>query len=121
MKRFQPKSGRPASKKGSEEEFERGFRQLGNKEARVYSRVPCSEDTHFSANRELFRGTIKNMSQGGIYVQTKERFTVGQEVVVAGPFGERNAETKKMGKIVWHDREGIAIQFIRHRRPQPRR
>ena len=121
MKPFRSKSNRSTTKKKTEEKFERGFRRLENKEARVYSRVPCSEDTHFSANRELFRGTIKNMSQGGIYVKTKERFTVGQEVVVAGPFGERNEETKKMGKIVWHDREGIAIQFIRRHRPQPRR
>ncbi len=119
MKRFRPKSDKPAVKPRSEERFERGFRRLDNKEARVYSRIPCSEDTHFSANRELFRGTIKNMSQGGIYVQTKERFTVGQEVVVAGPFGKRNEEIKKMGKIVWHDRRGIAIQFIRRRRYQP--
>lgn len=104
------------------EKFERGFRRLDNKEARVYRRVPCSEDTHFSANRELFRGTIKNMSQGGIYVQTRERFVVGQEVVVAGPFGDKDEDVKRMGKIVWHDRSGIAIQFIRHRRPPlPRR
>ena len=121
MKRFQPNSGKKGPEHNPEEKFERGFRQLDNKEARVFSRVPCSEETHFSANRELFRGTIKNVSQGGIYVQTKERFTVGQEVVVAGPFGKRNEETKKMGKIVWHDREGIAIQFVRHRPAQPRR
>ena len=121
MKRSRSKSDRPTIKPKPEEKFERGFRRLANKEARVYSRIPCSEDTHFSANRELFRGTIKNMSQGGIYIQTKERFTVGQEVVVAGPFGNRNEETKKMGKIVWHDREGIAIQFIRQRRFQTRR
>ena len=107
-------SSKPPGKK-SEEAFERRFRRLDNKEARVYSRIPCSEETHFSANRELFRGTIRNMSQGGIYVQTKERFAVGQEVVVAGPFGEKNEDVKKLGKIVWHDQRGIAIQFIRRK------
>ncbi len=121
MKRFRSKSAGRPTKPNSEEKFERGFRRQDNKEARVYSRVPCSEDTHFSANRELFRGTIKNMSQGGIYVQTKERFTVGQEVVVAGPFGKGDEEIKKMGKIVWHDRKGLAIQFIRRQGRQPRR
>ena len=108
-------------RQGPDEKFERGFRRLGNKEARVYSRVPCTEDTHFSANRELFRGTIKNMSQGGIYVQTKERFVVGQEVVVAGPFGQHNEDVKKLGKIVWHDAKGIAIQFLRRQHPQTKR
>ena len=120
MKPTRFKSKKPAPKKSPDEAFERGFRRRDNKEARVYSRVPCSEDTHFSANRELFRGTIKNISQGGIYVQTKERFVVGQEVVVAGPFGKHNEDIKRNGKIVWHDAKGIAIQFIR-RRPFPNR
>lgn len=115
------KSRKQSTNQNSNEAFERGFRRQGNREARVYSRVPCSEDTHFSANRELFRGTIKNISQGGIYVQTKERFVVGQEVVVAGPFGEKNENVKRNGKIVWQDNNGIAIQFIRRECPQPRR
>jgi hypothetical protein len=117
--RFKPHKGNPDQ--NPDERFERGFRRSANKEARVYSRVPCSEDTHFSANRELFRGTIKNMSQGGIYVQTKERFVVGQEVVVAGPFGENDQDVKMNGKIVWQDQKGIAIQFIPRRVTQPRR
>ena len=113
MKPIRSKPKKPAPKQNPDEAFERGFRRRDNKEARIYRRVPCSEDTHFSANRELFRGTIKNMSQGGIYVQTKERFVVGQEVVVAGPFGKDNEDIKRFGKIVWHDKQGIAIQFIR--------
>ena len=115
------KSRQQGTNQNPNEAFERGFRRQGNREARVYSRVPCSEDTHFSANRELFCGTIKNISQGGIYVQTKERFVVGQEVVVAGPFGEKNEDVKRNGKIVWHDDNGIAIQFIRRQQPRPRR
>ena len=105
----------------SDEAFERGFRRMGNKEARVYARVPCSEDTHFAANRELFQGTIKNVSEGGIYVQTRQRFDVGQEVVVAGPFGEDRQDVKRYGKVVWYDDRGIAVQFIRNTIPKPRR
>ena len=103
------------------EEFERGFRKMSNKEARIYARVPCSEDTHFSAKRELFQGTIKNVSEGGIYIQTRERFTIGQEVVVAGSFGEDHQDVKRHGKVVWFDEGGIAVQFIRRVVPTPRR
>ena len=104
-----------------DEAFERGFRKQGNQKARVYSRVPCSESTHFVANRKLFHGTIKNISQGGIYIQTKERFEVGQEVVVAGPFGDNNADVKLNGRIVRNDSDGVAIQFVRRECPKPRR
>lgn len=105
----------------ADELFERGFRKMSNKEARIFAREPCSEDTHFSANRELFQGTIKNVSEGGIYVQTRERFVVGQEVVVAGPFGENHRDEKRYGKVVWFDDGGIAVQFIRKTVPVPRR
>ena len=105
----------------TDELFERGFRKMSNKEARVFARAPCSEDTHFSANRELFQGTIKNVSEGGIYVQTRERFVVGQEVVIAGPFGEDDRDVKRYGKVVWYDDRGIAVQFVRREVPTPRR
>ena len=105
----------------TDELFERGFRRMSNREARVFARVPCSEDTHFAANRELFQGTIKNVSEGGIYVQTRQRFKVGQEVVVAGPFGENKKDVKRYGKVVWYDDGGIAVQFIRKAVPKPRR
>jgi len=114
----------PSPKKKSaktDEVFERGFRKMSNKEARVYARIPCSEDTHFAANRELFQGTIKNVSEGGIYVQTRQRFKVGQEVVVAGPFGKDQQDVKRYGKVVWYDERGIAVQFIRKTAPVPRR
>jgi len=94
---------------------------MGNKEARVFARVPCSEDTHFSAKRELFQGTIKNVSDGGIYIKTRERFVVGEEVVVAGPFGEDAQDVKQHGRVVWCDDAGIAVQFIRKAVPTPRR
>jgi hypothetical protein len=104
-----------------QDSFERRFRRLDNKEARLYRRVPCSEDTHFAANRTLFQGIIKNVSKGGIFVQTKDRFEVGQEIIVAGPFGENNEDVKQLGKVVWQNDTGIAIQFIRRRPAVPRR
>jgi PilZ domain len=106
---------------GTNEQFERGFRKMSNKEARIFARASCSEDTHFAANRELFQGTIKNVSEGGIYVQTRQRFVVGQEVVVAGPFGDDRQDVKRYGKVVWYDDGGIAVQFVRREVPAPRR
>jgi len=96
----------------ADEVFERSFRKLRNKEARVYRRKPCSESTHFSANRMIFEGVIKNVSEGGIYVQTRERFTVGQEVIVAGAFDESGDDIKRRGKVVWYDDKGIAVEFL---------
>lgn len=121
MKKDKPASTPTKNPLGTNEKFERGFRKMSNKEARIFARAPCSEDTHFAANRELFQGTIKNVSEGGIYVQTRQRFVVGQEVVVAGPFGDDRQDVKRYGKVVWYDDGGIAVQFVRRVVPTPRR
>lgn len=75
-------------------------------------RVSCSEDTHFAANRRLFEGRIKNLSAGGTYIQSKAQFLVGQDIVVAGPFGNDRSEIKRRGKIVRLDANGFAVEFI---------
>lgn len=104
-----------------DESFERSFRKKRNKGARVYVRKACSESTYFSANRKLYEGTIKNISDGGIYVQSKDRPRVGQEVIVAGPFEEGGENVKRYGKVVWYDDNGFAIQFVSKGDMLPRR
>jgi hypothetical protein len=79
---------------------------------RLHARTPCSVATHFAANRQLFRGIIKNLSAGGTYIQAKGRFAVGGDVIVAGPFDADQEETKRHGKIVRLDNNGIAVRFI---------
>ena len=80
--------------------------------SRLHARKPCSVATHFAANRQLFRGTIKNLSAGGTYIQVKGRFALGGDVIVAGPFAANQEETKRRGKIVRLDANGIAVRFV---------
>ena len=80
--------------------------------SRLHSRTLCSVATHFAANRQLFRGIIKNLSDGGTYIQVKGRFAVGGDVIVAGPFDADQEETKRRGKIVRFDGNGIAVRFV---------
>ena len=82
-----------------------------HKEARRFVRWPCEENTHFAANRQLFEGIIKDMSLGGTYIATKGRFSVGQEIIVAGPFEVDRPEVKRYGRIVRFDGAGIGVQF----------
>jgi len=91
---------------------ERRLRRSRNQQTRRYARTPCSEDTYFAANRQLFEGRIKNLSAGGTYIQSKTQFLVGQDVVVAGPFAEDRSEIKRRGKIVRLDARGFAVEFL---------
>lgn len=53
------------------------------------------------------------MSAGGTYIQTHERFDVGQEIIVAGTFENDGVEEKRYGKVVRHDSKGIGVQFTK--------
>ena len=80
--------------------------------SRLHARTLCSVATHFAANRQLFRGIIKNLSAGGTYIQVKGRFALGGDVIVAGPFAANQEETKRHGKIVRLEDNGIAVRFV---------
>ena len=103
---------RAVSIRQSAEIIERRLRRAQNQQTRRYARTPCSEDTYFAANRQLFEGRIKNLSSGGTYIQSKTQFFVGQDIVVAGPFAEDQSEIKRRGKIVRLDANGFAVEFL---------
>jgi len=88
-----------------------GQPKTARKEARRFVRWSCEEDTHFSTNRQLFEGTIKDMSLGGTYIATKGRFNVGQDIIVAGPFEANRPDVKRYGRIVRSDGSGIGVKF----------
>ena len=92
--------------------IERRLRRAQNQQTRRHTRTQCSEDTYFAANRQLFEGRIKNLSAGGTYIQSKTQFLVGQDIVVAGPFGEDRSEIKRRGKIVRLDARGFGVEFL---------
>jgi hypothetical protein len=88
-------------------------RQTGkSRNSRLHSRRACSVETHFAANRQLFEGTIKNLSAGGTYIQVRGRFILGGDIIVAGPFAPNQDDVKRRGKIVRMDGQGIAVRFV---------
>jgi hypothetical protein len=88
-------------------------REEVQKEYRRYSRIPCSEGTHFLTRRRLHEGIIKNFSRGGTYIETDGFFFAGQEITVAGPFEHGGREGKQKGAIVRCDGKGIGIKFAK--------
>ncbi len=80
-------------------------------ENRRYTRWYCSESTCFSADRQLYEGTFRDMSTGGTFIEARGRFKVGQPVIVAGILARDGSEEKRRGKIVRIETAGIAVAF----------
>jgi hypothetical protein len=83
-----------------------------SRNTRLHARQTCSVDTFLATNSHLFKGTIKNHSASGTYIQVKGRFRLGDDAIVAGPFAENQDDVKRRGKIVCMDGQGIAVRFV---------
>ncbi|MEW6077364.1 MAG: PilZ domain-containing protein [Thermodesulfobacteriota bacterium] len=53
----------------------------------------------------------RDISLGGIFVETREKLSLGQEVRITLPFSNQNRQIKMNGKVVRVTEEGVGVQF----------
>ena len=82
------------------------------KNNRRFPRKNCSETTLFATQTMVFEGLIKNISQGGVYIESLLALPVGQTITVTVPSTRnKNSDIKVEGKIVWINADGFGVQF----------
>ena len=79
----------------------------GDKRDRV--RVGTSKPVEFMVQGRPYFGSITNMAGGGAFIETTQRFSVGQDLSVTYVSGGEPEE--RSGKIVRVTPKGIAVQF----------
>ncbi len=89
------------------------------KEKREYARRPVDIPVEFVVQGPLYQGRIKNINKegwikninnGGVFVETEMSFSVGQVISITSSspqFGEKN----RIGEIVWISPHGIGVKF----------
>lgn len=79
-------------------------------EKRKDIRHRCQKLADVFVKGQRFAGCIKNESKGGVFVETRGSFLIGDDVFVVyeSPIG---IDLRRSGKIVKIDREGIGIKF----------
>ena len=77
-------------------------------EKRRFRRTDCLVAIRYEANGHNFRDTLRNISEGGGYLQTLRAFSVGEEIAMEAP---QVHEEKVMGDVVWVGPEGIGLKF----------
>ena len=48
---------------------------------RKFPRKPCSIDTDYTIQNKAYKDFIENISAGGVYIKTKKKQTIGQEML----------------------------------------
>ncbi len=75
-------------------------------------RKPCSLTVHYPIENQVLIEIIRNISKGGVFIETFAPLWVGQEITMTiWPTAHaRTIETA--GEVVWTGPEGVGVKFI---------
>ncbi|KPJ78429.1 MAG: hypothetical protein AMJ54_03540 [Deltaproteobacteria bacterium SG8_13] len=95
-----------------------------SEEKRKHLRSKCERITFFATHDHLYEGQVRNISLGGVYIESGNSFYPGEKITVAipcpsNPHGEKlkepykDEEIKMKCVVVWKDPDGFGLRFIR--------
>jgi Tfp pilus assembly protein PilZ len=86
--------------------------QKSKNEKRKHARKSAVIDiTYSSDKRRIFEDFVRNISAGGLYIETKLVSELGQQLNMTFSHPESGNPIKVVGKIVRVDSEGIGVRF----------
>lgn len=81
-------------------------------EKRAHRRTPLRiELTCQSSSGQTFGGTSRDISLGGMFIETTERPAFGTQITVAGSIPGTKGETRLPAIVRWMGDDGIGVQF----------
>lgn len=83
--------------------------QHGHK--RSHPRKSCSVPVDYAADGRAFRGSIKNVSVNGLFIETRQKFDPGEKITLTFSLPNQSKPLKTQGKVIWNNAEGVGVQF----------
>jgi len=81
------------------------------KESRAFIRKTCSIPISYATYDRVYSNTIKNISQKGVFIETKRPLFVGEELILSFSMPGFGKALKVRGEIVQVSRSGIGVEF----------
>ena len=81
------------------------------KEKREHERKPFFIVVDYSTEERVYKDWIKNISAGGVFIETHMPFSVGQDVSLTFPLPNYQKYIKIIGEVVRIDLQGIGVRF----------
>ncbi len=60
---------------------------------------------------DFYKEVVRNISAGGVFIQTSARFSVGRQVSLIFPFPTPEKPIRMTGEIVWKSPVGVGVRF----------
>jgi Tfp pilus assembly protein PilZ len=83
------------------------------KDPREHQRNSYRKVVHFFSRNSKSKGYVKNISRGGAFILTREKFAIGQILNLVFPATRLKKELRLKGRIVRVDENGVSIRFDR--------
>ena len=80
------------------------------KELRKEQRQSFKGSIFYASEQQFYEGEVKNYSVSGIFVETRDKFFVGQALNLALPYLKAK-DSKRLGAVVWQSTEGIGVEL----------
>ena len=81
------------------------------KDQRRHPRISCSIITEYHALNHVHKDTIKNISLGGAYIDSKQHFPVNLEINQSFFFPNFEIPIQLKSQIIWTGPDGFGVQF----------
>ncbi len=81
------------------------------RERRAFIRKTCAIPVSYATYDRVYSNTIKNISQKGVFIETKRPLFVGEELVLSFSMPGFGRALKVKGEIVQVSRSGIGVEF----------
>jgi Tfp pilus assembly protein PilZ len=85
----------------------------GDNDSRKYRRRPYNKTLKFSYRNSEREGFVANISPGGAFILTKDKFDLGGRLKLVIPAWKTTKEIKVIGWIVRLSKDGIGVSFER--------
>ena len=74
-------------------------------------RKPCSLTVYYGIEEKVMTGIVRNISDGGVLIQTFAPLSVGQEITMTIWPADWGEPVETTGEIVWSGSKGVGVRF----------
>ena len=85
--------------------------RISTKGKRRHTRKPFFMVVDYSSKDRTYKDFIQNISPGGVFIETRMPFSIGQEVSLTFPLPSYDKHIKITGQVVRTDEAGIGVKF----------
>jgi len=83
---------------------------------REHPRRPVAQQVDFTIGDRFYTDAMRDISVGGLFIETNLDLAVGQEVAVSIPFSDGRPPVRVRGEVARVTGDGIGIRFLRDRK-----